>query len=55
MIPTPQDLAREAAATGFGAEPLAKVHRLLALLDALGRHSFARRSDPRPRHVVISR
>ena len=40
MIPIPQDLAREAAATGFGAEPLAKVHRLLALLDALGRHPF---------------
>lgn len=37
---TPQTLAREAAATGFGAEPLEKVFRLMALLDALNSHPF---------------
>lgn len=37
---TPESLAREAAATGFGAEPLEKVFRLLALLDALHSHPF---------------
>jgi len=33
-------LAREATATGFGAEPLEKVFRLMALLDALTSHPF---------------
>lgn len=37
---TPQALAKEVAATGFGAEPLEKVFRLMALLDALGSHPF---------------
>lgn len=37
---TPQAMAKEVAATGFGAEPLEKVFRLLALLDALGSHPF---------------
>lgn len=37
---TPQSLAREAAATGFGAEPLEKVFRLIALLDALNSHPY---------------
>jgi hypothetical protein len=37
---TPQTLAREAAATGFGAEPLEKVFRLMALLDSLNSHPF---------------
>jgi len=37
---TPQSLAREVAATGFGAEPLEKVFRLMALLDALNSHPF---------------
>ena len=37
---TPQTLAREAAATGFGVEPLEKVFRLMALLDALNSHPF---------------
>jgi len=37
---SPQTLAREAAATGFGAEPLEKVFRLMALLDALNSHPF---------------
>jgi hypothetical protein len=32
---TPQVLARDVAVTGFGAEPLEKVIRLMALLDAL--------------------
>ena len=32
----PQAKAKEVAATGFGAEPLEKVFRLMALLDALG-------------------
>ena len=40
MSLTPQELAREATATGFGAEPLKKVFRLMALLDALGSHPF---------------
>lgn len=40
MSLTPQELAREVAATGFGAEPLKKVFRLMALLDALGSHPF---------------
>lgn len=37
---TPQVLAKEVSATGFGAEPLEKVFRLMALLDALGSHPF---------------
>jgi len=37
---TPQSLAREVAATGFGVEPLEKVFRLMALLDALNSHPF---------------
>jgi len=37
---TPQAMAREAAATGFGAELLEKVIRLMALLDALNSHPF---------------
>lgn len=37
---TPQAMAKEVAATGFGAEPLEKVFRLMALLDALGSHPF---------------
>ena len=37
---TPQTLAREAAATGFDVEPLEKVFRLMALLDALNSHPF---------------
>lgn len=37
---TPRSLAREASATGFGAEPLEKVLRMTALLDALGSHPF---------------
>ena len=37
---TPQALAKEVAATGFGAEPLEKVFRLMALLDALNSHPF---------------
>jgi predicted nucleotidyltransferase component of viral defense system len=37
---TPQAMAREVAATGFGAEPLEKVFRLMALLDALNSHPF---------------
>jgi len=37
---TPQALAREVAATGFGSEPLEKVFRLTALLDALNSHPF---------------
>ena len=37
---TPEALAREVAATGFGAEPLEKVFRLMALLDALNSHPF---------------
>lgn len=37
---TPQAIAKEVAATGFGAEPLEKVFRLMALLDALGSHPF---------------
>jgi len=37
---TPQDMAREVAATGFAAEPLEKVYRLMALLDALYSHPF---------------
>ena len=37
---TPQTLAREAAVTGFRAEPLEKVFRLMALLDALNSHPF---------------
>ncbi len=37
---TPQAIAREVTATGFGAEPLEKVFRLMALLDALGSHPF---------------
>lgn len=32
---TPQAVAQEVAATGFGAEPLEKVLRLMALLEAL--------------------
>jgi hypothetical protein len=37
---TLQAMAREAAATGFGAELLEKVFRLMALLDALNSHPF---------------
>jgi len=37
---TPQAIAKEVATTGFGAEPLEKVFRLMALLDALGSHPF---------------
>ncbi len=37
---TRTDLIREAAATGFQAEPLEKVIRLLGLLDALRSHPF---------------
>ena len=37
---TPQAMAKEVAQTGFGAEPLEKVFRLMALLDALGSHPF---------------
>ena len=37
---TPQAMAREVAATGFGAELLEKVFRLMALLDALNSHPF---------------
>ena len=37
---TRTDLFREAAATGFQAEPLEKVIRLLGLLDALRSHPF---------------
>ena len=37
---TPQTMAKEVAATGFGAEPLEKVFRLMALLGALGSHPF---------------
>lgn len=35
-----QDLEREAAATGFAADPLEKVIRLLSLLNALRSHPF---------------
>lgn len=37
---TREALARAVAATGFGAEPLEKVFRLMALLDALNSHPF---------------
>jgi len=37
---TPQALSREVASTGFGGEPLEKVFRLIALLDALNSHPF---------------
>jgi predicted nucleotidyltransferase component of viral defense system len=37
---TPPEISREAAATGFGGEPLEKVFRLLSLLDALNSHPF---------------
>jgi predicted nucleotidyltransferase component of viral defense system len=40
MSLTPQEMVREVAATGFGAEPLEKVFRLMALLDALNSHPF---------------
>jgi predicted nucleotidyltransferase component of viral defense system len=40
MNPTPDAMARAVAATGFGAEPLEKIFRLIALLDALGSHPF---------------
>jgi hypothetical protein len=40
MSLTPQALAKEVAATGFGAEPLEKVFRLMALLDTLYSHPF---------------
>jgi hypothetical protein len=32
---TPQDVSREVRSTGCGGEPLEKVFRLMALLDAL--------------------
>jgi len=35
-----RDLEREAAATGFGADTLEKVIRLLSLLNALRSHPF---------------
>jgi predicted nucleotidyltransferase component of viral defense system len=37
---TPRAMADEIASTGFGAEPLEKVFRLMALLDALNSHPF---------------
>lgn len=37
---TPHAMAKEVAATGFGAEPLEKVFRLMALLDTLSSHPF---------------
>lgn len=37
---TSQAIAREVVATGFGAEPLEKVFRLMGLLDALHGHPF---------------
>ena len=37
---TPQALTRAVAETGFGAQPLEKVLRLMALLDALNSHPF---------------
>lgn len=37
---TPQDVSREVASTGFGGEPLEKVFRLMALLDALNSHPY---------------
>jgi hypothetical protein len=40
MILTPQELAREAAATGFPAEALERVFRLMGLLEALSSHPF---------------
>lgn len=39
---TPQVLARDVATTGFGAEPLEKVIRLMSLLDTLNSHPFLR-------------
>jgi predicted nucleotidyltransferase component of viral defense system len=40
MNMTPRTMADEIASTGFGAEPLEKVFRLMALLDALSSHPF---------------
>lgn len=37
---TPRAMADDSASTGFGAEPLEKVFRLMALLDALNSHPF---------------
>jgi hypothetical protein len=37
---TPRAMADEIASTGLGAEPLEKVFRLMALLDALDSHPF---------------
>jgi len=37
---TSQDVSREVTSTGFGGEPLEKVFRLMALLDALNSHPF---------------
>jgi hypothetical protein len=37
---TPQDLASVVTTTGFGAEPLEKVLRLMSLLGALTSHPF---------------
>ncbi|MDD5310080.1 MAG: nucleotidyl transferase AbiEii/AbiGii toxin family protein [Deltaproteobacteria bacterium] len=37
---TPEVIAREATATGFGAGPLEKVFRLMSLLDGLNTHPF---------------
>lgn len=37
---TPEDLRREASATGFSADALEKAMRLLALLDDLRSHPF---------------
>ena len=40
MNPTPAELSREAASTGFSVESLEKVCRLMTLLDALYSHPF---------------
>ncbi len=40
---TPRDLSREVTSTGFGGEPLEKVFRLIALLDALNSHPFLKK------------
>ncbi len=50
---TPQTLAREAAATGFGVEPLEKVFRLMALLDALNSHPFLKTRRHRCRAAIM--
>jgi predicted nucleotidyltransferase component of viral defense system len=40
MNPTPAELSREAASTGFSVESLEKVCRLMTLVDALYSHPF---------------